>query len=814
MDKKTNNKTIKNKFNISENTLKILNSTIFILLFVFILYPPYLRGMYFEDERFVLQALIFLLFAVFWIYKYIKRDKGFLKTPLDYASLFLLVVYFIPIVLYIIGIRIAVSPRLAVSEWLKYSMYLAVFFMISELANTHKRKTMFLWGIVMSTVGLCIIGIDGALGNKLTDLLNTIFDNIGLNVKFFDTFVNGRIYSTLQYPNAFAAYLMAVFFIVISLMISSKKHLTTIIGGISAILILITFFYTQSRGAQIMFPLILLIYIIVLPIQKKSKKIFIITSISFVAIGLGLFAIISNVSTPLELAHGTKQKDGQISRVREISLTPLKTYKLTFDALAYMDLEKPFAYSVRITNKTIGNIVEAQGGVQIGYIQEKATKGTEHKEITFKVPENSKVVSIAFSNKFAGTKVIFDNAKIIDSESEKVVKNIVLNFKYLPESFASRFLNMFSTKSYLERITYYKDAFKIAKDRWLLGGGGGAWTVLNFHYQSYLYWSTQPHAYVLQLLVEAGALGILTFVFLIISLLTMLFSEKFIEKSPNEEDSQHNMDKIIQAGLFAAISALILHSFIDFDLSLSAVSLLLWELIALFNVRYRNAEKILIFNNIKKINMYPLIGVGLAIVLMFISINLKSAMIYANNAINKSKSDITAAVYDMKNAMKKDPFKEEYKLDYINLSILQLKQKTPDNVSDFSKDMLDIIEKSEKLGYYNADSMGKVGKYYLNLGNADKGLQAFRRATELRPLRQEEWQQEAIAYYSVVDYYVSQNDKKNAVLYIDKAMELIDRAKVVNKKRMNGFKFNKATLELLDKMKKIKEDILKNKGLD
>jgi len=114
---------------------------------------------------------------------------------------------------YFISILGSVSTRLAISEWLKYCMYFAVFFMITDLASTMKDKLIVLWTVIAASVGLCVVGLDSASGGKLVDWLNNVFDFLHIPVEFFGLYVEGRIHSTIQYPNALAAYLMAVFFV-------------------------------------------------------------------------------------------------------------------------------------------------------------------------------------------------------------------------------------------------------------------------------------------------------------------------------------------------------------------------------------------------------------------------------------------------------------------------------------------------------------------------------------------------------------------------------------------------------------------------
>jgi hypothetical protein len=183
-----------------------------------IFYSPFVRGMYFESEQ--RPAIIYTLFVflLFWIYKWIKGEPTrFFRNKLDIA-LFALVA------MYGLSFFWAVSKHDAIFEWLKYCMYFSVYYIISDIADTDKKKNVILWTILLAGLGLSIIGLDGMLGSKLGDFLNQYLKLPGSEQGiFFGTFVGGRINSTLQYPNSLAIYLIACFFISLILSDNIKK---------------------------------------------------------------------------------------------------------------------------------------------------------------------------------------------------------------------------------------------------------------------------------------------------------------------------------------------------------------------------------------------------------------------------------------------------------------------------------------------------------------------------------------------------------------------------------------------------------------
>ncbi len=840
-------------------------------------FPPFLRGMYFEAEQIPAEIFIFIIFTAFWAYKFLIRDKRLLVTPIDYAALAFTIVYFISVLLYIVGIRLAVAPRFAVIEWLKYCMYIAVFIMLSDLITTMKSKLAVLWVILGTSVCICIIGFDGAAGQNIAKLINSITGSETI----FGTFVTQRIYSTLQYPNALASYLVAVFLVSLTLSMITKNRWLKIIPAVCSFIFLTTFVFTQSRGMIAVVPVAAVIYLIALPKGSRIKgiiygfssiipagvisamlykymmnntgnesKIWILLFagivisaiinivVSFVSpfleklnwkIYAALFAlgaataivavvVSMNSTEKLELVYPEGPEDKIVRSVKSVVLEPGKDYKLVYDVDAKIKGDKPIAYSIIINYKRERDLVVNDREVHITQYNGSATKGIENRELPFKLPSDSKVVNITFRNDFSGTSSVFDNVKVIEAGSGKVAKNIALKYKYslgnIPELVQ---MNLIS-RSLVERSIFNRDAMNMFKDRWFLGGGGGTWAALNFSYQSFLYWSTQAHNYFSQIAVECGVVGIIILLFLIISIIAMFASElKYKRKSGVEE-------RILQAALFAALLGMMMHSAVDFDFSLSAVFLLFWQLLGIFNSRYRNTpveEEIETKNavigylnklvKIKTVNLHAFVMLTLSIVVLFVPVFIKSANAKGREAVSVSPSDTEKAISVMKSAAGFDPWMVEYKLDYVKLT-LSKQQKTQKDI-DSAKDAL---KTSEKLAWNSVEFLPKVGSFYLNMGEIDKGLDLFDRAAKLRPLRPEEWQQKLSAYYSVVNYYIQSKDKNKAIIYLDKALKVKDDAVEANKNNMNPFVFNSATMELYEKTKYIKEnqDKLENINAD
>jgi tetratricopeptide (TPR) repeat protein len=125
-----------------------------------------------------------------------------------------------------------------------------------------------------------------------------------------------------------------------------------------------------------------------------------------------------------------------------------------------------------------------------------------------------------------------------------------------------------------ERMYFFQDAMKMFKERPILGWGGGGWQEAYRAFQGYLYNSNQVHGHYFQIMVETGVVGLLVIMGIWASFL--LYGHRLYHGTKENEAKRF----IIWTISIAAIS-IGMHAVIDFDLSLSALALVLWTLFGL-----------------------------------------------------------------------------------------------------------------------------------------------------------------------------------------------------------------------------------------
>ena len=870
-----------NKFYNSELLVKLsrrLKALVLVIVAAVLFYSPFPRGLFFERETLYAELIVFGAFALFWLSKILSRDKRFLETPLDYAALLLVGVYFLAI----FG---AVAKREAIFEWVRYCTYFAVFLMVSELAAEFKHKIRLLWVLTASAVGVCILALDAVSGSVLAKVLNKFFEQINVRIYFGAMTDYGRLASTFQYVNALAGYLIVAFFVATGITVISRGKGSRIASSAASFLIMLVFIHTLSRGAFIVIPFVALIYLVTLPrgsrikglaymlapvlpaflltmkltpymnetefsgavwllsilgaaasslitvlldyivkyLESISWKVYTALATGIVAIAIAAVVVVLTVSAPLVLSNYEGDKELYTLEDIHTVLEPGREYKLVFDVQADMKEDVPFAYRVEIYSRNEKNILFVESGDLLNVLSEKATDGVQKKEISFKVPTESRIVDFNFINHYPGTKATFNNASIVDASTGKIVKNLILKYKFMPQIITTRLKDLQANKSGLMRGIYYRDGLKMFSDYPLIGAGGGAWKFLFQKYQSYDYYTTQAHNFILQLGVETGIIGLLAFLAIVLALLTMFAYKYFSSKGTANKDTEGTLpqdehyarDSIIRAVLVTAILGLLMHSFIDFDLSYTSMGILLWLLMGLFSTEFKAEgqgkvgfnKKISTFMsklvNIRPLRLFPAIGLAVAIIVAIQPINFARGISYGEKAImaNESKNRYQAMVY-MSRAAQVDPYRAEYKIDWANLI------KNQENL--FAENIVfadNLMLEAEKLVRSDSLLTAQIGSYFLERGDIEKGLKLFDTATELKPLRSESWQQRVGAYFNVVLACFVADKADKGLEYIDKTLAIIDDARQANTNNLNPFIFNKSTSEMLERLKYIKDNL-------
>ncbi|WP_166241156.1 O-antigen ligase family protein [Paenibacillus turpanensis] len=319
------------------------------------------------------------------------------------------------------------------------------------------------------------------------------------------TTVDGvRLTSVFQYPNTYAAFIMAYILYSLFQMTSSKKWYSVFINSLFLIPAVLSLLLTLSRGALVVFPVLLLM---TLPFLSVVRQLFSLIYL-FIAVGITIAILqpvtslgisLQNLFVPAEalkgwlIILGSSLAYALIALIIQRYIIPIVSSKLSI-----------------FQQRRFSNIIIPTIGIVVGLL---------------------------------GFMVLFGTGAT----------------KMLPEEIRARLENInFQQHSVLERGAFYADSINVIKDFPVLGAGGGGWAAVYEKYQSNPYISREAHNYFIQNIIEVGSVG---FVFLVLFLATIFvfYIQSFRKQSVEERDNYFPY--------FIIAVAILVHSIIDFNMS-------------------------------------------------------------------------------------------------------------------------------------------------------------------------------------------------------------------------------------------------------
>ncbi|MFZ5968915.1 MAG: O-antigen ligase family protein [Bacillota bacterium] len=809
------------------------NSVIFFFLCIILFYPPFFRGLFFEKELLPTHIVSFSLFFLLVITKIRDKDFSLINSWPDFLGLGLVLLYFA-------SIFYGVNKKLAIGEFLKYANYYAIYLMIKYLIKDNdKRLRIIVNTLLISGLGVSIIGIGSAIGT----------------FSFNGAFVSGRINSTLQYPNALAAYLFALFILALGMMTISKNSKEKYFYILCTNIFFFTFIPTFSRGMWLMAPFILLSFMIFSPLNRKfdifmnsltscipslilsflfiqrieggnaflhwsifllsvfssaglvllkdkflSKDIhvygkrIIIVLISIAIIFSLALVIVLSTTEPLTLSNMNAAED--INKIVTRNVTGVlenHEYNLQADVMSSNDEQKPFSGQIGIYS------IDEQGKTELLHTENINEDGKL--SIDFSTTENTKSLNFRFINKYTNTEITFDNVVLYDKQTNEEIRTLKLKYKYLPESIVTRIESISATDySAMSRITFYKDAFKIIKDYPIFGTGGGGWSTLYFTYQSYMYWTTQAHNYFMQVWIEVGTTGLAVFFSFIVFLIYSGYKRLRI--------AEDNENKVLALSIYTAWFTLLAHSMVDFDLSLGAVSILLWTL---FGMSCHDNVQIKINDNYKNVQKYFIVVISLLLVIGSFSLNeglisAEKAVIAANN------KQYEQALKHFENANRYDPYAATTAIDLATL-YTSLSEQNP----DYKSKAIEKVEKALELEPYNVKMLSKAGQLYASLGYYEKALNSIDQSMKVQPMNVENYANQTEFYIIMVKHLMEKKDNDSIKSLIGRIPAMKESLIHASKQSARPFDYNKKldlNMQKLNYLTDNQNSLMKQRDID
>lgn len=456
-------------------------------------FSPFFRGLFFPPEQ--ERALIVGALAFWLVYfgRWIRHRTRFFEHPLDSCMLGLPVVY-------LISSFVAVNKGLAVNEIVKTSLYFAVFWAISRLATGEEFVRRPLGIVWASGVLVALAGLATATG--------IIFIR--------DGFLGGRIYSTFQYPNALANYLLCV------LVLGGYLWLHALGRGS---LTLKNLWPSRPAWFDRLDPVAYLF----------AAGNFLLATVFWGAKSNGGILTLLVIAPLLFLGLPRSKRRPLLLHALQVGVPGL------FVALVFIRSALAQKFDLAWLWVFAGLLVVV--GLQVLYDLVLREKLSGRVKIPLWVPAGAGGVLAA---------------------------GVAVALAARPDLW-QKFLAVIHYRNAVERLYFYRDALEMIAARPVLGWGGGGWQEAYRAFQHYLYNSTQVHGYYFQVGVETGIIGLL-----VVAGIWFLFlrtAHRLYHGCPEDDPRRLLVWMLTVAALSVGI-----HSAIDFNLSLSALALVLFAI--------------------------------------------------------------------------------------------------------------------------------------------------------------------------------------------------------------------------------------------
>ncbi len=329
--------------------------------------------------------------------------------------------------------------------------------------------------------------------------------------------------------------------------------------------------------------------------------------------------------------------------------------------------------------------------------------------------------------------------------------------------------------SWQARMEFSGDAMKIVKDHPLTGTGGGGWEALYHSYADRLYWSNQTHNYFAQTWAEAGTIGFLGLLAISVLFLRLIWQLRRIVKR------RENREEILVWAAAAAALALLIHSALDFDLSLAAIGLLLYSLIGSVKGRKEALERE--SSRSPKTQNPPRFAPGLTLTaIAFLGSILAIAVVYpaysfylagvagASGADALQAKDIEKALPYYQEAVRRDPYTASYLVDLAQIKAAQAL--AANDSQDYDEQALNYAAQAARRAPYDSRVRSILFNLYSRLGEEELMLKEARALAKANPLEAANHEILAAALLDTAQHKLQAGEEEQAQRYLEEIIKI------------------------------------------
>ncbi len=456
----------------------------------------------------------------------------------------------------------AASGKFAIFEFSKLLFAFCVYLMVLFFTGSEEsgfKKISYMLASAGGFFGL--ISIDAASSGFLTNIFKSfigLFTDIYANRGGFEEGI--RITGIFGNPNIYAGFMaLAVFFsLYLTINASNKKHafFSTVLLAVNALSYLLAF----SLGSLFMF---LIACLIMIGISNKGMRIglfllmvetaFLALLFAFISMaGLGksgavafvplvgvilnafLLYVVDKTLRPRLLAK-LEQNIKLPLRIVAGSIVIIAVYMIAaFNVSGALSLDEnesvmraiyvsggDYNLTIESSSPIKLNIESQNENDLIRHTSSRLFTGTSQQDITFTVPDDSKIVMISFTGAEG-------DAKLTSAQYSGASQgDIHMNYPLLPNIIANRLQNIFANENAVQRGIFFEDGLKLFSKSPIIGRGLGGYENGIYGVQDFYYETKYAHNHYIQALSDLGIVGLVLFLcILIFSVVSVVSARK------------------------------------------------------------------------------------------------------------------------------------------------------------------------------------------------------------------------------------------------------------------------------------------------
>lgn len=607
-----------------------------------------------------------------------------------------------------------------------------------------------LWGLAAVSAAVSLLSTDMACEGPLYEGFLSLVSRFGVDAMYADMENTvGRVNGVYNDANVTGSIFALGTLVSLYLAQTGKKWwerlLACVLVSTSAVGILLS----VSRGAMLCFGLSLVVWLAAAGRGQRLRLFLLMligAGVSFAAFVPASAAVAPGAALPdlLSVASGVviflldwavaerlaRLLGGHI-KLAAASMAALAAAAGVF-AVAAFTLTEPFALNGRSLERSValepGTYSLTIDGDDVGamyiFSQSEAETLLNERQILFQgapenveftVPEDSVRVIFRF---YGGTENSVLRSAVISDGTE-----LPMAYKLLPEGIVYRLQQgMLSGNSFLLRIQYMKDAWRLVRQAPILGHGLGSTDNLYPAIQPVYYTSRYVHNHVLQVMADQGLLGAIPFLVFLGGILWLLVKRLRKEVDP------------LAAALLACWVMMNSHSLMEINFSLQSYQCVAWLLLLIPVVLYGEPLE----------EKAAKMGGAAVCAVFWVCLAAFGGLMGLRQRVQRESANLRATSmgqlmgaldsYARRDVFDPDP----YRLEYVNTAL-------EDTDGLYGGKMLEYVEKMRRSGNYPACA-GLLTYYYLPAGDFQGLFECSRECLLQRASYAEVWNEQAAFY--------------------------------------------------------------------